>query len=487
MIARFKEYFFWYDLETTGTNPKRDRIMEFAGILTDSNLEPVNESIHCFIKLPDEIIPHPEASCITGLSPTRIQTEGISEFECIQEVKRILSRGNVCICGYNNANFDDQFLRYACYRNLFSPYEHEYHDGNSRLDLFQLLRFAAAMRPSGLHWPEQDGKPSFKLENIAAANGLQTKDAHLASADVRNTLDLARLLKTAQPKLWDFVYQNRSKPKLKALTQPWGKTPFLYLRRYRRDTTGFLGVGVAIAQGEYANSILGIDLTTDIQLLESATADELHALTFASREEREQQNLPDSPLFNLALNQCPIVAPLAALTPSDSERLGISRSLIHTNLGRLAKLRNLPALLKEVYTRPPDETEPFSVEPPIAEEQLYGYDFVSNIDLALGTKLHKALASHAPVDSKTFKWSETRTANLAQRLLAHERPDSLDAEQTHNYRDFVIKQLMDSEMGLEARLQQVTEAKQTYADANSTQILDDLTQQIQKLRAKYAL
>jgi exodeoxyribonuclease-1 len=33
--------FYWYDLETTGTNPKWDRIVQFAGLRTDLELNPV--------------------------------------------------------------------------------------------------------------------------------------------------------------------------------------------------------------------------------------------------------------------------------------------------------------------------------------------------------------------------------------------------------------------------------------------------------------
>ena len=40
--------FYWYDLETTGTNPKWDRIVQFAGLRTDAELNPVG-SHYAFI------------------------------------------------------------------------------------------------------------------------------------------------------------------------------------------------------------------------------------------------------------------------------------------------------------------------------------------------------------------------------------------------------------------------------------------------------
>jgi exodeoxyribonuclease-1 len=53
-----------------------------------------------------------------------------------------------------------------------------------------------ALRPEGIEWPmREDGKPSFKLEHLAKANGLLHEAAHDALSDVRATIALARLIK----------------------------------------------------------------------------------------------------------------------------------------------------------------------------------------------------------------------------------------------------------------------------------------------------
>ena len=38
-----EDSFYWYDLETTGKNPKWDRIIQFAGIRTDRELSPLGD------------------------------------------------------------------------------------------------------------------------------------------------------------------------------------------------------------------------------------------------------------------------------------------------------------------------------------------------------------------------------------------------------------------------------------------------------------
>ena len=54
-----------------------------------------------------------------------------------------------------------------------------------------------------------DGRPSFKLEHLSAANGLAHEAAHDALSDVRATIALARLIRDKQPRLFDFALRLR--------------------------------------------------------------------------------------------------------------------------------------------------------------------------------------------------------------------------------------------------------------------------------------
>ena len=55
-----------------------------------------------------------------------------------------------------------------------------------------MVRLTYALRPDGIEWPRrEDGAPSFKLEHLAAANGLEQQRAHDAVSDVRATIALA--------------------------------------------------------------------------------------------------------------------------------------------------------------------------------------------------------------------------------------------------------------------------------------------------------
>lgn len=104
--------------------------------------------------------------------------------------------------------------RYSLYRNFFDPYAREWQGGNSRWDLIDMVRTAYALRPEGIQWPQLDGRLSLKLEMLTAANGLEHGQAHDALSDVRATIALARLIRQRQPRLYDYLYQLRSKHKV---------------------------------------------------------------------------------------------------------------------------------------------------------------------------------------------------------------------------------------------------------------------------------
>ena len=91
--------------------------------------------------------------------------------------------------------FDDEVTRHLFWRNLIDPYAREYAQGCSRWDLLDVVRCTWALRPEGISWPMgEDGRPSFRLTRLTAANGLAHDNAHDALSDVRATIALARLV-----------------------------------------------------------------------------------------------------------------------------------------------------------------------------------------------------------------------------------------------------------------------------------------------------
>ena len=76
--------FFFYDLETSGLNPRQDRIMQFAGQRTDMNLEPIGEPYNLLVALNDDTLPSPDALMVTGITPQKTVEEGYSEAQLLR-------------------------------------------------------------------------------------------------------------------------------------------------------------------------------------------------------------------------------------------------------------------------------------------------------------------------------------------------------------------------------------------------------------------
>ena len=206
-----RQSFYWYDIESTGTRPRHDRVVQFSSQRTDEELQPLVSPTHAVLQVPPEVLLNPEAMLITKLGPKMLESEGIEEWSLLCDLSDHFSQRSTCIVGYNNIAFDDEFLRFSMYRNLRPPYEHEWKNGNSRMDMLGVLQLTCALRPEGMEWPIKNGEPSYALTDLAEANGLDTSNAHDAQVDVNLTLGMARLVKQAQPKLWDYVCSLRSR------------------------------------------------------------------------------------------------------------------------------------------------------------------------------------------------------------------------------------------------------------------------------------
>ena len=187
---------YWYDFETFGKDPRRDRVCQFAGIRTDEDLNVLGDPLVIYCKPSDDFLPNPFACLITGITPQKALAEGVDELEFTKRINEEFCVPQTCVVGYNSIKFDDEFMRRLLYRNLFDPYEREYKNGNSRWDIIDMVRLCGAVRPEGIVWPlTESGGKSFKLDQLTVFNNIEHKDAHDALADVLATIEIAKLIK----------------------------------------------------------------------------------------------------------------------------------------------------------------------------------------------------------------------------------------------------------------------------------------------------
>ena len=76
--------FFFYDLETSGFNARRARIMQFAGQRTDMDLQLVGEPVNVLVKLTPDTLPEPDAVLVTGITPQQTLADGLTEAEFLK-------------------------------------------------------------------------------------------------------------------------------------------------------------------------------------------------------------------------------------------------------------------------------------------------------------------------------------------------------------------------------------------------------------------
>lgn len=293
---------FWYDYETTGINPRCDRPLQVAGIRTDEALNEIGEPLNLYCRPGDDILPHPAACLVTGIDPQRLLQLGLDEGEFMTRVHAELSAPGTCGAGYNSLRFDDEVTRYSLYRNFFDPYAREWQGGNSRWDLIDLVRTAYALRPEGIAWPEEDGRVSLKLERLTQANGIDHGQAHDALSDVRATIGLARLLRERQPRLYDFLYQLRSKQRV--MDQIRLLQPVLHVSGRFSAARHYLAPVLPLAwHPRNRNALIVCDLQADPAPLLELDADTLRSRLYTRREELAEGEMP-VPLKLLHINRC---------------------------------------------------------------------------------------------------------------------------------------------------------------------------------------
>ena len=198
--------FVFYDTETTGSEPFYDQILQFGAIRTDDDLKEIDRfEIRC--RLQPHIVPSPGALAVTGVTVNQLTDPSLpSHYDMIRTIRaKMLAWSPAVIAGYNNLDFDEMLLRQALYQTLYSPYLTNT-GGNSRADILVLVLALNQFAPDVLNFRMRlDGKPSFKLELLAPANGFDHQNAHDALGDVEATIHIAGLIRLRAREFWDHM------------------------------------------------------------------------------------------------------------------------------------------------------------------------------------------------------------------------------------------------------------------------------------------
>jgi len=266
--------FFFYDLETSGFDPRNARIVQFAGQRTDFDFRPIGDPINELIALSRDVLPDPDAVLITGITPQQTQAEGLTEAEFLKIFQKEVVQPGTIFLGFNSIRFDDEFMRFLLYRNFYDSYQWQWQDNCSRWDILDVVRMTRALRPDGIQWPfAPDGRPANRLEMLTQVNKLSHEGAHDALSDVLATIQVAKLVHDKQPELFNYLLSVRGKKAVAELVTS-GK-PFVYTSGRYPSENLHTTAGVQLARHTQSDTSLVYDLRHDPTPFLDMTIDEM--------------------------------------------------------------------------------------------------------------------------------------------------------------------------------------------------------------------
>ncbi|HEY4980516.1 MAG TPA: exonuclease domain-containing protein [Pseudolabrys sp.] len=448
--------YIFYDTETTGKVTAFDQILQFAAIKTDVELN-VLDTFDVRCRLLPYIVPSPGALLVTGTTVADITTCPLSHFEMMRLVHAKMhrwSQGGSIFVGWNNMRFDEVLLRQAYYKSLLPIYQTNT-NGNGRADMMRMAQVISACAPNCLAIPIQpDGKRTFKLGLMAAANNVALDNAHDALADTNATLGIARLIRQRAPALWDALMVNARKSSPLQLLQ---SEPLMLLCEYFGKPFNCIATPLA-ANASNANEWALIDLQFDpAQYLDANDADLREAIDGTTKVIRR-----------VSINAQPGLLPLDH-TPDDvrcgQQSLETYQARAQAIRGHAEFRRRISRLLAARYE---DQVEPAHVE-----QRIYG-GFASNADQARMHSFH----AHGWGDRIGIlqEIEDARYRQIAQRIVAIERPDLLTDAQRQRWELWRRERFLTNEkvpwMTVASALEELADVSQDATPDQQAQLAD---------------
>lgn len=389
-----------YDVETTGLRKRYDQIVSFAAVQTDNELN-ITDRFDISARVCGHVLPSPGAVHVTGVTPERLFDAALpSQFQAVAQIHdRLSSWSPALFVGFNSIDFDDELLRHAFYQNLKPAFVTTTH-GNARADILGLCRVTATLRPDVLRPAVRaDGRLTFRLAELASANGLVASGAHSAMADVMTTLTICRHIMTYASDVWANFTRFVTTASVDAFVA--SEAAFLYFSARPGSDEAL----VLMPLGPYADNprrIHCLNLLGDFDRLGTLADEDLDAVLAAR----------DRPVVPLRTNTAPIMTEL--FQACEEQLGGYTEAEL---LERAALVRSHDRLGPRLLERAQALQRQFLPATQV-EDKLYGFDFPGRRDTERMSEFHASSWQRRAALVREF--NDPRLQQLARRIVYFE-------------------------------------------------------------------
>ena len=477
--------FLWYDLETYGTDQKKDRIAQFAAIRTDEELNIIGDECSIFSEIPDDYLPDPQACLVHGFTPRDLSTKQLRECKFAERISQLMCEPGTCSVGFNNNFFDDEFIRFLFYRNLRDPYAWHWRNGNSRWDILNLARTISALRPNSIKVKTTDTGYSFKLQDLAVSNQVDSGQAHDALSDVKTTLALARIFKRQANDIFCNSYKIREKAAASEFIKSHRFLPVIFTSRFIPSSLKSTSVVVPIcSHPSFRDHYIAIDLRHEISALITEPAEELKKLIFSRNEGRTYpQHKPR--LHVIKLNGCPSLYDIELATEDSLKEIGLSKTQMSASHDKIKSNENqIISKIQDIFR---DRKERQSDSDP--EEQLY--DGLISDEAREQSEYFLSQLNLGNLTS-TGIFNDRRLKELAWRYLQRNYPHKRSSNESKKRWDKFVQQRLaspskDSNLSqIQANKEAIHQAqKESASSPRNLQVLTNLLSRVEDLEDKY--
>jgi len=285
------------------------------------------------------------------------------------------------------------------------------------------------------------------------------------------TIEMAKLLRRAQPKLYDYAYNLRSKAAVRAQLDFVTPKPVLFVSMAFPARLGCLSLVMPLcAHPTNTNAVIACDLRIDPTRWLSLSGEEL-----AARLYKRQSDLPVGeeplPLYVIATNKCPIVAPFGVLDETLAAEYGLDKSVWLPHFEAIRARHDVSATLTKAFSHASEgdpETDP--------DFMIYS-GFFGDSD----KKLMQTVRRSAPVDlgRLDIPFRDSRLKEMLFRYRARNYPETLTEHEQSVWREFCLNRINDSD-ALEKYELGLVEALERGGDA-ARPLLDELNAYVASL------